>query len=228
VTERGTIKLREVQKSFRAYHARTVKETMMRIARRQPVTERRQVLNGVTFELAPGERLGVLGRNGAGKSTLFRIISGILKPDSGIVETGGRISPLIEVTAGMVLDMTGKENIRLISALLGLSRRQLDARFNEIVDFAELRDFLDTPTRYYSSGMQARLGFAVGAHADADILLVDEALAVGDVAFQRRCLERMEQLSAAGTTIIVVSHDEDLVRGFATRIVTLEDGRIRS
>ncbi|MBI1947857.1 MAG: ABC transporter ATP-binding protein [Deltaproteobacteria bacterium] len=223
---RGSIVLRGVTKGFRAYHARSVKETLIRITRRQPLTERRPVLMGVDLEVAPGERLGILGRNGAGKSTLFRIISNILHADRGTVEVTGRVSPLIEVTAGIVIDMTGRENIGLVAALLGLSRRQVAERFDTIVDFAGIRDFLDTPARYYSSGMQARLGFSVGVHVDADILLVDEALAVGDAEFQAKCIAKMEELSELGVTIIVVSHDERLVRSFAPRVVTIADGRI--
>ena len=227
MTARGAIKLAGVKKSFRAYHARSVKESVARAVRRQPLTERRTVLADLDLDIAPGERVGIVGKNGAGKSTLFRVISRILEVDTGVVDVGGRVSPLIEITAGLVPDLTGSENLRLNAALLGLSRREIRKRFDAIVEFAGLRDFLDTPTRYFSSGMQARLGFAVGVHVDADILLVDEALSVGDAEFQAKCLDKMEQLSTAGVTILVVSHDEDVVRSFARRIVRIEDGRAR-
>ena len=226
MTERGTIQLRDVTKSFRAYHSRSLKETLFRLARGLPVSERRPVLKELNLSVARGERLGIVGKNGAGKSTLFRVISKILEVDSGAVEVGGRISPLIEITASHVPDLTGAENIRLNAVLLGLSRRQIDERFDAIVEFAGLGDFVDTPTRFYSSGMQARLGFAVGVHVDADALLVDEALSVGDVDFQQRCVTKMHQLANAGTTVVVVSHDEALVRSFCSRVVVMQDGRV--
>lgn len=223
---RGEIVLRDVVKSFRAYHSRSFKETALRLARLEPLTDRREVLRGLSLHVEPGERVGIVGRNGAGKSTLFRIISGILSPDRGEVEVGGRVSPLIEITSGLVPDLTGAENIRLNAILLGLTRAEAERRFDEIVHFAGLRDFTDTPVRYYSSGMQARLGFSVVVHVDADILLVDEALAVGDVDFQAQCLEKMDALAAAGTTVLLVSHDEEMISRFCRRLVRIEDGAV--
>lgn len=226
--KRGTIELVHVTKSFRKYHARSLKETALRALQGQPLIERWRAINDVSLTIEPGERVGLLGHNGAGKSTLFRIISNILNVDAGEVRVAGRVSPLIEVTAGMELDMTGAENIHLVASLLGLSRKQIRERFDSIVGFAELDEFLETPTRYYSSGMQARLGFSIGTHVDADILLVDEALSVGDLAFQQKCLQRMQDLSNAGVTIVVVSHQEEQVLSFVSRTIRLEKGRVVS
>lgn len=223
---RGAIHLHDVRKSFRAYHASSVKETLVRLARGEPLTERRLVLDGVSLDVAPGERIAIVGKNGAGKSTLFRLMSGIMIPDGGAIAIGGRVSPLIEITAGLVLDLTGAENIRLNGVLLGLTRRDVDRRFDAIAAFAGLEDFLETPVRYYSSGMLARLGFAIAVHVDADILLIDEVLAVGDVDFQQRSLEHMLELNRAGVTVVLVSHDFDAVRSFCPRTVHLAGGRV--
>ena len=221
------VRLQGVEKTFRAYHAMSVKESMLRMLRGQTLVERRAVLRGVDFEVRRGERFGLVGRNGAGKSTLFRLMSGIMVPDRGVVELTGRIAPLIEVTAGFVADMTGEENLRLNAALLGLSRAQIAARRDAIVAFAGVEEFMATPVRYYSSGMMARLGFSIATHVDADVLLVDEVLAVGDVEFQARCLRRLEELSANGATIVLVSHDVRTVASFCGRAAWLEEGRVR-
>jgi ABC-2 type transport system ATP-binding protein len=222
----GEIRLEGVAKSFRAYHARTLKSSLLRLASGKRLTDRRDVLRDVTLHVEPGERLGITGTNGSGKSTLFRILSGITHADHGVVELRGRVSPLIELTSGLVGDMTGAENIRLNATLLGLTRDEVEARFDTIVDFAELHDFVDTPVRYFSSGMQARIGFSIVTHVDGDIILVDEALAVGDLAFQAKCAERMMSLSKAGVTILLISHDPELVNRFCTRVVEIKDGVI--
>ncbi len=223
-TPRGTLVLDDVHKSFPYYHARSVKSSLVRLARREPLVERRQVLRGVSFKVEPGERVGLVGRNGAGKSTLFRLISRILRADRGRVETHGRVSPLIDLTAGLVPDLTGGENLVLNAAVLGLTRQQIRQRFDEIVGFAELSDFVDTPVRYYSTGMRARLGFSIAVHVDADILLIDEALSVGDAAFQTRCIERMRDITANGATVLFVSHDMGLVHGFCQRTIQIDEG----
>lgn len=228
MTAPGTIRLRGVKKTFPAYYAETLKGALVRIARGERVIDRRTILDGVDLELARGERVGIVGKNGAGKSTLFRLMSGILAPDEGSVAIAGRVSPLIEITAGLVLDMTGAENIRLNAAILGLSRLEIRQRFDEIVAFAELTDFMDTPVRFYSSGMMARLGFAVATHVDADVVLVDEVLAVGDAAFQARCLARIDELSARGATVVLVSHDVEAVRRHMHRVVWLDRGKVHA
>jgi ABC-type polysaccharide/polyol phosphate transport system ATPase subunit len=194
--------------------------------RGQPVVERRTIFEGLDLDVKPGERIAIVGKNGAGKSTLFRLMAGILAPDAGDIAIGGRISPLIEILAGLVIDMTGAENIRLNASILGLTNAQIRDRFDEMLAFADLGDFVDTPVRYYSSGMLARLGFSVAVHVDADIVLVDEVLAVGDATFQRRCLDRMSELSRRGTTIILVSHDLEAVRTFFARTAWIGDQRV--
>jgi ABC-type polysaccharide/polyol phosphate transport system ATPase subunit len=186
------------------------------------------VLRGVDLHVEPGERIGLIGNNGAGKSTLFRIISKIMQPDRGDVFVGGRVSPLIEITSGLVPDLTGAENIRLNGVLLGLTRQEVQARFEAIVQFAGVRELLDTPVRYYSSGMCARLGFSVVVHVNADIILVDEALAVGDEAFQADCMTKMNALADAGTTVLFVSHDPRATKSFCQKTALLEDGVIRA
>jgi ABC-type polysaccharide/polyol phosphate transport system ATPase subunit len=224
--EPGEIVADDVHKTFRLYHQSSVKNALLHLARGEPLFERRPVLKGVSFKISRGERVGLVGHNGAGKSTLFRLLSRILRPDNGRIEVGGRVSPLIQLTAGLVPDLSGEENIRLNASVLGLTRREIEERFAAIVDFAELDDFLETPVRYYSTGMQARLGFAVAVHAAADVLLIDEALSVGDVAFQQRCLERMSELTDAGVTVVFVSHDYALVEQFCERVILLDHGRV--
>ena len=224
----GEIILHDVHKSFRAYHARSIKETFISVFKREPLTDRRAVLRGISLKIAPGERVGLVGKNGAGKSTLFRIMGGIMRPDRGVVEVGGCVSPLIEITSGFVADLTGRENLLLNAVLLGLTRKEAARRFDEIVAFANIGDFIDTPLRFYSSGMQARLGFGVAVHVDADIICVDETLAVGDVDFQARCLSKMHELSDLGVTILFVSHDPLLIKSFCRRVIEIDDGVIVS
>ena len=224
----GSVRLSGVKKGFRAYHANSTKNAIVHIFRRQPLFERREVLKSVDLEVQPGERLGLVGRNGAGKSTLFKLISKILFPDEGHIEVVGRVAPLIEVTAGLVPDMTGMENLRLKAALLGLHGAQLTERLDHIIEFAGLQEFMETPVRYYSSGMQARLGFSVAAHVDTDILLIDEVLSVGDTEFRAQCESRLQQIAASGVTVIFVSHNLDAVESFCQRVAWLEDGRIRA
>lgn len=225
--ERGAVRLQGVHKSFRAYHSDSLKDALIRLARRQPLLERRAVLHGVDLEVRPGERLGIVGKNGAGKSTLFRLMSRILMPDAGSIDVGGRVSPLIEVTAGFVPDLTGAENLRLNAALLGVPRRDIEQRFRRVVEFAGVGEFIETPVRYYSSGMQARLGFAIAVHVDADILLIDEVLAVGDAGFQQMCIAHLQKLADEGVTVVFVSHDLAEVGRFCERVVWLEDGVVK-
>jgi ABC-type polysaccharide/polyol phosphate transport system ATPase subunit len=173
-----------------------------------------------------GETVALVGRNGSGKSTLLRLIAGAAYPTEGEIAVRGRIAPLLQLGAGFQPDMTGRECARVNGAALGLSPRALDERLPAIAAFAELEGFLDTPVRYYSSGMLARLGFAIAVHTDPDLLLVDEVLAVGDHAFQLKCLQRIEEMRAAGVTILFVSHDEALVRRLCARALLLEGGRL--
>jgi ABC-2 type transport system ATP-binding protein len=178
----------------------------------------------VSFDIEEGQTIGLLGHNGSGKSTLLKCIAGILQPTSGEIRSRGRIAALLELGAGMQPDLTGRENIYLNGSILGLSKRDLQRRFDEIVAFSELEQFIDTQVRFYSSGMYVRLGFAVAVNVDPDILLVDEVLAVGDELFQRKCLERVKQFQRDGRTIVVVTHAVDTVRQVCDRAVVLDHG----
>lgn len=181
-------------------------------------------LNDVSFDVEAGQTFGLMGHNGSGKSTLLKIIGGILQPSAGEIVTHGRIAALLELGAGMQPDLTGRENIFLNGSILGLSRKELEKRFDEIVAFSELEKFIDTQVRFYSSGMYVRLGFAVAVNVDPDILLVDEVLAVGDELFQRKCIERVKQFQREGRTIIVVTHSVDQIRKIADAAAVLNHG----
>jgi lipopolysaccharide transport system ATP-binding protein len=183
-------------------------------------------LRDVSFEVAPGEVLGVIGRNGAGKSTLLKILSRITKPTSGRVRLDGRVGSLLEVGTGFHSELTGRENVFLNGAILGMTRREIEAKFDEIVAFAETESFLDTPVKHYSSGMIVRLAFAVAAHLEPEILLIDEVLAVGDFAFQKKCLGKMNEVAKHGRTVLFVSHDLGAVNGLCTRAILLHEGQI--
>jgi ABC-type polysaccharide/polyol phosphate transport system ATPase subunit len=183
-------------------------------------------LTGVSFDVAPGEAVGIVGANGSGKSTLLKLLAGILRPTSGRVEVRGRLAALLELGAGFHPEISGRENVEVAGLLLGLSRKEIAARLPEIVRFAEIEEFLDAPVKTYSSGMAVRLGFAVAAHSDPDVLLVDEVLAVGDEAFAHRCLEKFSEFERAGKTLLFVSHDLALVSARCRRAIWLDRGRI--
>ena len=176
--------------------------------------------------IAPGETVGVLGRNGAGKTTLLRMIAGVTRPSSGTVTVRGRVAPLISVGVGFHPEMTGRENVQVNGMLLGLSKAEVAERFDDIVAFAELAEVIDTPVKFYSSGMFMRLGFAVAVRVDPQVLLVDEVLAVGDIAFQLKCFDRMRALQARGTTIVLVSHSMHAIRLLCPRVLLLSGGRL--
>jgi len=184
-------------------------------------------LDGVSFAVAPGQAFGVIGGNGSGKSTLLKVVAGILKPSAGRVEVRGRVAALIELGAGFHPEISGRENVYINGAVLGLSRREVDRRFDDIVAFSGLGDFLDEPVKTYSSGMYVRLGFAVAVHTEPEVLLVDEVLAVGDEAFAHRCLRRIEEHLAGGGSLLFVSHDLDLVEALCDRALWLDRGRPR-
>lgn len=186
-----------------------------------------KALDDVTFSIDQGEVVGIIGHNGAGKSTLLKMLAKISTPTSGSVKVNGRIAPLIEVGAGFVPDFTGRENVYLNGAILGMSRQEVARKFDEIVDFAEMAEFIDTPVKRYSSGMQVKLAFAVATCCESEILLVDEVLAVGDLAFQRKCFDRMEELiKRQGRTVLLVSHNIRQVRRLCERAVLLDHGRV--
>lgn len=183
-------------------------------------------LKGVSFDVAPGEALGIIGPNGAGKSTILKLITGITRATRGTVATRGRVAALIEVGAGFHPDLTGRENVYLNGAFMGLRRREITERFDRIVEFAGLEGFLDVPVKRYSSGMYMRLGFAVAAHIDPEILLVDEVLAVGDISFQMKCLDKIKELRERDRTIIFVSHHMKAVAGLCDRVLLLANGEV--
>jgi ABC-2 type transport system ATP-binding protein len=220
----NAIEVQGVSKFFRLYHEKTqsLKERAITIGRRS--FDDFWALEGIDIEVEQGSTMGLLGHNGSGKSTLLKCIAGILQPTSGEIRTVGRIAALLELGAGMQPDLTGRENIFLNGSILGLSKRDLEKRFDDIVEFSELQQFIDTQVRFYSSGMYVRLGFAVAVNVDPDILLVDEVLAVGDEAFQRKCLDRVKQFQTEGRTIIVVTHAPDLVRMVCDHAAVLDHG----
>ena len=185
-------------------------------------------LRDVSFTVAPGEAFGIIGANGSGKSTLLQIIAGILRPTSGTVRVDGRLSALLELGSGFSHEFTGRDNVYLNASLLGLTKDEIDARFETIAKFAEIGDFIDQPVKTYSTGMVLRLAFAVTAHVDPQVLIVDEALAVGDIAFRQRCMRRIHDLRARGTTILFVSHESSDVKALCERCVWLEKGVVQA
>src|SRR5947207_1557510 len=196
-------------------------------ARRAPRSNPREfwALRDVSFELAAGEVLGVIGRNGAGKSTLLKIISQITEPTEGEAHLFGRVASLLEVGVGFHPELSGRENVYLNGAILGMTRAEIRRKFDEIVDFAEVEQFIDTPVKRYSTGMYLRLAFAVAAHLEPEILIVDEVLSVGDLAFQEKCLGRMEKVAGEGRTVLFVSHNLTAVRKLCPRSMLLSQGR---
>ncbi len=185
-------------------------------------------LKDVSFEVQPGERVGIIGRNGSGKTTLLRLLSGITQPTQGKISVRGRLGVIIELMAGFHPELTGRENVYLNGAIMGMSQKEIRRKFDEIVAFAELEQFIDTPIKRYSSGMHVRLGFAVAAHLDPDVLLVDEVLAVGDAAFQSKCLEKMQGAASEGRTVLFVSHNMATVAGLCDRCMLLDRGQLRA
>ena len=226
------IEVNHVTKEFKLGQLGSIKLSLQRaIARlnghRFPDQPNFKALDDVDFKVEDGEVLGIIGSNGAGKSTLLKILSRITVPSKGGVQVRGRVAPLIEVGAGLVGDLTGRENIYLNAAILGMSKKETARKFDEIVAFAELEEFLDTPIKRYSSGMSVRLGFSIATSVDADILIVDEVLAVGDLAFQRKCFDRMENLiKRKNKTVLLVSHNIRQVERLCPRVILLDHGRV--
>lgn len=183
-------------------------------------------LQNVSFEVKKGDILGIIGPNGAGKSTILKLLSRIMVPNKGAMNIKGRLSALIEITAGFHPDLTGRENLYLNGAILGMNKKEIDKKFDKIIDFSGLNEFIDTPVKRYSSGMAARLGFSVAAHMDPDILLVDEVLSVGDMDFQAKSAQKMRELLNSGATIVFISHNLPLVQNLCRRLILLEKGMI--
>ncbi|MGA2873285.1 MAG: ABC transporter ATP-binding protein [Candidatus Dormibacteria bacterium] len=221
------IEINDVSKRFRIYHQRSVTLKQALVERSRGRYEEFWAVRDVSVEIPAGESLGIIGENGSGKSTLLKCVAGILIQDKGNISVRGRLASLLEVGAGFHPDFSGRENIYLNGAILGLPRRYIKSVLDEIVAFAELEQFIDNPVRTYSSGMYTRLGFSIAVHLDPDILLVDEVLAVGDEAFQRRCMERIHAFRADGGTLVFVSHALDSVRAVCERCLWIDRGEER-
>jgi ABC-2 type transport system ATP-binding protein len=215
-----------VSKRFRRQEGGTLREFVPALLRGQGFSHVLYSLRGVSFSVRRGQTLGILGRNGSGKTTILRLIGGVLAPSDGHVWVRGRVSPLLELGAGFHPDLTGRENVFLNAAILGISNQKARARFEDIVDFAELWDFMDMPVKRYSSGMYLRLAFAIAVHSDPDILLIDDALAVGDAPFQDKCFARLAAFQQRGVTIVLVSHVPDVLRHFCHEVILLDGGRL--
>jgi ABC-type polysaccharide/polyol phosphate transport system ATPase subunit len=224
----SAIRLEKVTMRYRVPRERifSLKEYSIRRLQRRVVYDDFVALQGIDLEVAAGDRVGVIGRNGAGKSTLFRVISRVLPPSEGRVVVAGRIAPILELGLGFHGELTGRENVMLQGALLGFSRKVMRRRLDEIVAWAELSEFIDSPIRTYSSGMSARLAFAVATDIEPDILLVDETLSVGDERFQEKCKARIGAFRQTGKTVLLVSHDLPLVRDNCRRAVWIHKGRL--
>ncbi|HJP41044.1 MAG TPA: ABC transporter ATP-binding protein [Dehalococcoidia bacterium] len=220
------MELRDVTKRFQLRDGTTLKEFVPALIRGKGWSPSFVALDRVSLTVRSGEALGIIGRNGNGKSTLLKLIAGVTAPTEGEVLVRGRVCPLIQLGTGFHPDLTGRENVFLNACILGMSKEEIRERFDEIVEFAELRAFMDTPVKHYSSGMYLRLAFAVAAHSNPDILLIDEVLAVGDAAFQQKCFDRMQEFPARGATVVFVSHSLDLVKKFCHRAIILDAGRL--
>jgi lipopolysaccharide transport system ATP-binding protein len=220
------ISIHELRKEFVVSHSGAASLKTALLWWRSRTTERLVALDGVTLDVKNGETVAVIGRNGAGKSTLLSLIARVYKPTSGTVEVQGRVAPLLELGAGFHPDLSGLENVFFNGIILGLTRKQMRERLDAIVEFSELKRHIDSPVRTYSSGMIARLGFAVAVHVDADALLVDEVLAVGDLEFEQKCYKRIADFRAAGGSILFVSHNLDSVRKVADRCAWLKAGKL--
>jgi lipopolysaccharide transport system ATP-binding protein len=218
---RPIVQVRNLGKSYRLGHAATggrqrkVRDTTI------------WALSEVSFEVFPGEIVGIIGRNGAGKSTLLKILSRIVRPTAGEVDIYGRLGSLLEIGTGFHPDLTGRENVYFNGAIIGMSRSETRRKFDEIVAFAEVEEFLDTPVKHYSSGMYLRLAFAVAAHFEPEILILDEVLGVGDAAFQQKCYRKMKNIIQEGRTIFLVSHDPAAVQRLCRRALLIESGRLK-
>jgi ABC-2 type transport system ATP-binding protein len=219
------VKVENVSREFRKYYQRTFKE-FLTDRHAKNFNKIFMALEDISFEVKDGSTLGLLGRNGSGKSTLLKIISGVLTPSQGQVTRPVSTAALLELGAGFQPDMTGRENIYLNSSILGRSKKDTELVIDDIIDFSGISEFIDTPVKFYSSGMYARLGFAIAIHTDPELLLVDEILAVGDAPFQKKCLDRIKQMQNEGRSIILVTHDTSTVENFCDSAVVLDHGKL--
>lgn len=224
----NAIEVRNVKKSFKMYHDKghTLKEKALHWGRNK--YEVREVLKGISFDVKRGEAVGLIGQNGCGKSTTLKLLTRIMYPDAGTVSLSGRVSSLLELGAGFHPDMSGRENIYINASIFGLSRKEIDSKMDVIIGFSELSDYINNPVRTYSSGMYMRLAFSVAIHVNADILLIDEILAVGDVNFQAKCFQRLKEIKSRGTTIVLVSHSTEQIENLCERSIWIQDGQIKA
>lgn len=224
----NAIEVIDLKKSFKVYMDKGSQLKERVLFKKRNRYENREVLKGISFEVKKGEAIGLIGHNGCGKSTTLKLLSKIIYPDSGTIEMKGRVSSLIELGAGFHPDMSGRENIYTNASIFGLSKKEIDARVEDIIEFSELEEFIDNPVRTYSSGMYMRLAFAVAINVDADILLVDEILAVGDAGFQTKCFNKMKEIKADGTTIVIVSHAMGQIEQICDRSIWIHEGEIKA
>lgn len=222
----GEIKTTSLGKRYYKQEQRTFKELIPALLGGGKAGEFVWAIKNLDLNIKPGETVGIVGANGAGKSTLLKLIAGVTQPTQGNLQVEGKISPLIELGAGFHPELTGRENIYLNASILGISKKQVEQKFDQIVRFAEIKRFIDTPVKHYSSGMYMRLGFSIAVNVDPDILLVDEVLAVGDVAFQQKCLKKMAEFKKSGVTIIFVSHNLESIKNFCSRTIFLRKGQL--
>lgn len=228
LTDQARIVVSGIGKSFVLHHTHTLKDRVVRAFKKNAGASSSDftALKDVNFEVDDGEAVALLGLNGSGKSTLLKLISGVMRPDEGDVLVRGKIAGLIEVGAGFHPDLTGRENVYLNGAILGMTEKEINERFDMIVAFSEIEEFIDTEVKFYSSGMFLRLAFAVAVHTDPDVFLVDEILAVGDEPFQKKCLARIRELKAAGKALVIVSHDLGMIEQLCDRAILLQQGNV--
>ena len=223
----NSIVVDNVVKNFKVYldKGSTLKERVISVKRNR--YEVRQILDGISFSIPKGQAVGLIGKNGCGKSTTLKMLTRIYKPTGGTIQVKGRVSSLIELGAGFHPDMSGRENIYINASIFGLKKEEIDERMEEIIRFSELEEFIDNPVRTYSSGMYMRLAFAVAINVNADVLLIDEILAVGDVSFQKKCFDKLQEIKENGTTIVIVSHSMDQLYSICDRLIWIEKGKVR-
>lgn len=226
--QKPAVVVKDLHKSFRLPHEQSsgIKQMVVSFAKRKRGYETQKVLKGISFDIQQGEFFGIVGRNGGGKSTLLKLLAGIYTPDEGVVQVNGSLTPFIELGVGFNPELTGRENVYMNGALLGFSHDDMDKMYDEIVDFSELKKFMDQKLKNYSSGMQVRLAFSIAIRARSDILLLDEVLAVGDAAFQQKCFDYFLQLKKDKRTVIFISHDMEAVRRFCTRVAYIKSGKL--
>ncbi len=225
-TAEYAIRVRDVRKTFLLRHTHSLKETFVAFFRRRSLSSTFDALNGVSLDIRVGETVALLGFNGSGKSTLLKLLSGVLLPDRGDIGIRGRVAGLIEVGGGFHPDLTGRENVYLNAAILGMTEAETRERYDRIVEFSEIADFMDTEVKHFSSGMFVRLAFAVAIHVEHDILLIDEVLAVGDEPFQAKCFAKIDELKSAGKTIVLVTHDLGAAQRVCERGIVLHQHEV--